>query len=138
VQIGEANQQHGFEMVPASLKVSIAPDILRNLLLLKELPVQDYESITDIHIKTYLDALLGKSESSYSIESTQRDVIARFRVDSSEEHAAVRILKIFSDYLTLSCEPNWQFADTNPKLAITHLVSILKHHSLKDTVETDL
>jgi hypothetical protein len=55
-----------------------------------------------------------------------------------EKDSSTRVNQLVSAYLTLSREQGWTLVKDQPKLAIKHLLSVVKPAQLKEECETDL
>jgi hypothetical protein len=55
-----------------------------------------------------------------------------------EKDSSMRINQLVSDYLTISREQGWTLVKDQPKLAIKHLLSLVKPAQLKGVCENDL
>jgi hypothetical protein len=55
-----------------------------------------------------------------------------------EKDSTMRINQLVSDHLTLSREQGWTLVKDQPKLAIKHLLSVVKPAQLKEVCENDL
>jgi hypothetical protein len=62
----------------------------------------------------------------------------KVRTNMQEKNSTMRINQLVSDYLTLSREQGWMLVKDQPKLAIKHLLSVVKPAQLKEVCENDL
>jgi hypothetical protein len=62
----------------------------------------------------------------------------KVRTNMREKDSTMRINQLVSDYLTLSREQGWTLVKDQPKLAIKHLLSVVKPAQLKEVCENDL
>jgi hypothetical protein len=60
------------------------------------------------------------------------------RTNMQEKESIMRVNQLVSDYLTLSREQGWTLVMDEPKLAIKHLLSVVKPAQLKEVCNNDL
>jgi hypothetical protein len=65
-------------------------------------------------------------------------VLRKIRTNMQEKDSSMRVNQLVSDYLTLSREQGWTIVEDQPKLAIKHLLSVVKPAHLKEVCENDL
>jgi hypothetical protein len=65
-------------------------------------------------------------------------VLRKIRTNMQEKDSSMRVNQLVSDYLTLSREQGWTIVKDQPKLAIKHLLSVVKPAQLKEVCENDL
>lgn len=129
----------GQKMVPATLVSCIDPDLLENLVCLDEIEGRD--DVDDV-VDSDLEAWMKKSLGEVAKLSTPDDIAAmvqrKVRTNMQEKDSTMRINQLVSDYLTLSREQGWTLVKDQPKLAIKHLLSVVKPTQLKEVCENDL
>jgi hypothetical protein len=126
-------------MVPATLFSCKDPDILKNLVCLEEI---EGRTGADEVVDTDLDSWIKKSLAEVAKITTTDDIAVivqrKIRTNMQEKDSTMRINKLVSEYLTLSREQGWTLVKEQPKLAIKHLLSVVKPAQLKDVCENDL
>jgi hypothetical protein len=65
-------------------------------------------------------------------------VLRKIRTNMHEKDSGMTVNQLVSDYLTLSREQGWTLLKDQPKLAIKHLLSVVKPAQLKEVCENDL
>jgi hypothetical protein len=98
----------------------------------------DTDNVTDTHVKTWIKESLGDVATTATTEAIANMVLRKFRISMQEKDSGMRIEQLVSDYLTLSREQGWTLIKKQPKLAIKHVVSVLKPAHLKEMCENDL
>jgi hypothetical protein len=125
----------GQKMVPATLVSCIDPDLLKNLVYLEEI---EGRTDADEVIDTDLDAWMKKSLGEVAKLTTTDDIAAmvqrKDRTNMQQNDSTMCINQLVSDYLTLSREQGWTLVKYQPKLAIKHLLSVVKPAQLKEVL----
>jgi hypothetical protein len=129
----------GQKMIPATLVSCIDPDLLQNLVWMEKIEgCDDADNVTDTHLNTWIKESLGEAATTATTEDIAAMVLRKVRINMQEKDSGMRIDQLVSDYLTLSREQGWTLIKKQPKLAIKHLVSVLKPAHLKELCENDL
>jgi len=95
--------------------------------------------LTEDAVLDYLKNNLEVEFESYALEDLDAAVKSSVRINVNESDPKMRIKMLFVDYKNFLRNRNWEeLIDSNPKLAISHIVSLLKPTALKETIENDL
>jgi hypothetical protein len=65
-------------------------------------------------------------------------ILRKIRTNMQEKDSSMRVNQLASDYLTLSREQGLTLVKDQPKLAIKHLLSVVRPAQLKEVCENDL
>jgi hypothetical protein len=123
----------GQKMIPATLVSCIDPDNLQNLVWMEKIEgCNDAENVTDTHLDTWIKESLGDTATTDTTEDIAAMVLRKVRINLQQKDCGMRIYQLVSDYLTLSREQGWTLIKKQPKLAIKHLISVLKPPHLKE------
>jgi hypothetical protein len=129
----------GQKMVPATLVSCIDPDLLENLLCLDEIEGRsEADEVIDADIEAWMKESLGEVSKLTTTDEIAAMVQRKVRTNMQEKDSSMRINQLVSDYLTLSREQGWKLVKDQPKLAIKHLLSVVKPPQLKEVCENDL
>jgi hypothetical protein len=129
----------GQKMIPATLVSCIDPDLLQNLVWMGKIEGRDdADNVTDTHLNTWIKESLGDVATTATTEDIAAMVLRKVRINMQEKDSGMRIDQLVSDYLTLSREQGWTLIKRQPKLAIKHVISVLKPAHLKELCENDL
>jgi hypothetical protein len=129
----------GQKMIPATLVSCIDPDFLQNLVWMEKIEgCDDAGNVTDTHLNTWIKESLGEGATTATTEDIAAMVQRKVRINMQEKDSGMRIDQLVSDYLTLSREQGWTLIKKQPKLAIMHVVSVLKPIHLKELCENGL
>jgi hypothetical protein len=127
------------KMIPASLVSCIDPDLLQNLVWMENIEgCDDADDVTDTHLDTWIKESLGEAATTATTEDISAMVLRKVRINLQEKDSGMRIDQLVSDYLTLSREQGWTLIKKQPKLAIKHLISVLKPAHVRELCENDL
>jgi hypothetical protein len=86
----------------------------------------------------WINEYFGEAATTATTEDIAAMVLRKVRINLQEKDCGMRIDQLVSDYLTLSREKGWTLIKKQPKLAIKHLISVLKPAHLKKLCENDL
>jgi hypothetical protein len=126
-------------MIPAKLVSCIDPDLLENLVCLEEIEgCDDVDKVTDDNLEAWIKKSLGEVSKHTTTDDIAFMVLRKIRTNMQENDSSVRVNQLVSDYLTLSREQGWMLVKDQPKLAIKHLLSVVKPAQLKEVCENDL
>jgi Integrase core domain/Integrase zinc binding domain len=129
----------GQKMVPATLVSCIDPDLLENLVCLDEIEGRDdADDVVDSDLEAWMKKSLGEVAKLSTPDDIAAMVQRKVRTNMQEKDSTMRINQLVSDYLTLSREQGWTLVQDQPKLAIKHLLSVVKPTQLKEVCENDL
>jgi uncharacterized membrane-anchored protein YjiN (DUF445 family) len=129
----------GQKMVPETLVSCIDPDSLENLVCLEEIEgCDDVDKITDNNLEAWMKKSLGEVAKLTTTDDIASMVLRKIRTNMQEKDSSMRINQLVSDYLTLSRDQAWKLVKDQPKLAIKHLLSVVKPAQLKEVCEKDL
>jgi hypothetical protein len=82
-----------------------------------------------------LDACMKKSLGEVAKLTTTDEITAmvqrKVRTNMQEKDSTMRINQLVSDYLNISREQGWTLLKDQPKIAIKHLLSVVKPAQLK-------
>jgi hypothetical protein len=99
-------------------------------------------SEADEVVDTDIEAWMRKSLGEVAKLTTPDDIAAmvqrKVRTNMQEKDSSMRIKQLVSDYLTLRREQGWTLVKDQPKLAIKHLLSVVKPWQLKEVCENHL
>jgi hypothetical protein len=127
------------KMVPATLVSCIDPDLLENLVCLEEIEgCDDVDKVTDNNLEAWIKKSLGEVAKLTTTDDIASMVLRKIRTNMHEKDSSMRVNQLVSDYLTLSREQGWTLVKDQPKLAIKHLLSVVKPAQLKEVCENDL
>jgi hypothetical protein len=125
-------------MVPATLVSCIDPDLLENLVYLEEIEGRtDADEVVDTDLDAWIKKSLGEVSKLTTTDDIADMVQRKVRTNMQEKNITMRINRLVSDYLTLSREQGWTLVKDQPKLAIKHLLSVVKPAQLKEVCEND-
>jgi hypothetical protein len=126
-------------MVPATLVSCIDPDLPVNLVCLEEIEgCDDVDKVTDDNFEAWMKKSLGEVAKLATTGDISSMVLRKIRTNLQEKDSSMRVNQLVSDYLTLSREQGWTLVKDQPKLAIKHLLSVVKPAQLKEVCENDL
>jgi hypothetical protein len=129
----------GQKMVPATLVSCIDHDLLDNLVCLEEIEgCDDVEKVTDANLEAWMKKSLGEVAKLTRTDDIASMVLRKIRTNMQEKYSSMRVNQLVSDYLTLSCEQGWTLVKDQPKVAIKHLLSVVKPAQLNEVFENDL
>jgi hypothetical protein len=129
----------GQKTVPATLVSCIDPDLLENLVCLDEIEGRsEVVEVIDADIEACMKKLLGEVSKLTTTDDIAATVQRKVRTNMQEKDSSMRSNQLLSDYLTLSREQGWTLVKDQPKLAIKHLLSVVKPPQLKEVCENDL
>jgi hypothetical protein len=95
----------------------------------------DADDVIETHVDTWIKQSLGEAATTATTEDIAAMVLCKVRINIQEKESGMRIGQLPSDYLTLSREQGWTLIKKQPKLAIKHLISVLKPAHLKELCE---
>jgi hypothetical protein len=128
----------GQKMVPATLVSCIEPDLLENLVCLEEIEGCDgVDKVTDANLEAWMKKSLGEIPKLTTTDDIASMVLRKIRITMQEKDSSMRVNQLVSDYLALSREQGWKLVKDQPKLAIKHLLSVVKPAQLKEVCEND-
>jgi hypothetical protein len=129
----------GQKMVPATLVSCIDPDLLENLVCLEEIEGwTDADEVVDADLDEWMKKSLDEVAKLTTTDDIAAMVQRKVRTHMQEKDSTMRINQLVSDYLTLSREQGLTLVEDQPKLAIKHLLSVVKPAQLKEFCENDL
>ena len=141
--IKERCQQEGSEELqkPVSLRFSIDPDILENLVEIGSLgeQVTSIDDVTDENIQAWLSDHVESDRDSLSKAQIDQMVSKKIRINMKEKSAAQRILMLLSDYMSFLRNNglSWIIKE-KPTVAIGHVCDALRPISLQKRVQDDV
>jgi hypothetical protein len=120
-------------MVPATLVSCIDPDLLENLVCLEEIECRtDADEVVDTHPDAWMRMSLGEVAKLTTTDDIAAMVQRKVRTNMQEKDSTMSINQRVSDYLNLSREQGWTLVKHQPKLAIKHLLSVVKPAQLQE------
>jgi hypothetical protein len=126
-------------MVPATLVSCIDPYLFENLVCLEEIEGRtDADEVVDADLDAWMKKSLGEVAKLSTTDDIAAMVQRKVRTNMQEKDSTMRINQLVSDYLTLSCGQGWTLVEDQPKLAIKHLLLVVKPAQLKEVCENDL
>jgi hypothetical protein len=128
----------GQKMVPATLVSCTDPDLLQNLVCSEEIEGRmDADEVIDTDLEAWMRKSLGEVANLTTTDDIAAVVQRKVRTNMQESDSTMRINQLVSGYLTLSREQGWTVVKDQPKLAIKHLLSVVKPAQLKEVCEND-
>jgi hypothetical protein len=129
----------GQKTVPATLVSCIDPDLLENLVYLEEIEgCDDVDKVINANLEAWMKKSLGEVAKLTTTDDIASMVLRKIRTNMQNKDSCMRVNQLVSDYLTLSREQGWTLVKDQPKLAIKHLLSVVKPAQLKEVCEKDL
>jgi hypothetical protein len=126
----------GQKMIPATLVSCVDPDLLENLVCLEEIEgCTDVDEVTDANLEAWMKKSLGEVARLTTTDDIASMVLRKLRTNMQEKGSSMRVNQLVSDYCTLSCEQGWTLLKDQPKLAIKHLLAVVKPPQLKEARE---
>jgi hypothetical protein len=127
------------KMVPATLVSCIEPDQLEYLVCFEEIEDRtDADDVVDAELDAWMKKSLGEVANLFTTDDIAAMVQRKVRTNMQDKDSTMRINQLVSDYLTLSREKGWTLVKDQLKLAIKHLLSLVKPAQLKEVCENDL
>ena len=125
---------------PISLVSSVNPDLLLSLIRLKRFDgVTSIDDLTDDTLQEWFEGKVDSVLQSYTTTSLLADVKKFVRVNIYEADPELRMINAFADYDKFLRRRNLEcITQNNPKLATSHICSILRPMALRRKVESDL
>jgi hypothetical protein len=115
------------------------PDLLENLVCLEEIEgCNDVDEVTDGNLEAWMKKSLIEVARLTTTDDIASMVLRKLRTNMQKKESRMRVNQLVSDYLTLSREQGWTLVKEQPKLAIKHLLSVVKPAQLKEVCENDL
>jgi hypothetical protein len=84
------------------------------------------------------ERVIGRGSKLTTTDDIASMVLRKIRTNMQEKDSSIRVKQPVSDYLTLSREQGCTLVKDQPKLAIKHLLSVVKPAQLKEVCENDL
>lgn len=136
----EDAQASGSSVQPVSLKASVDPDLLLSMVEFGEFDnVTSLTELTDDNLRQWLDDKDEVSFDSLSAEALNAAVTQAVRINVHEPDPEMRVKALFMEYKTFLRIKKWDsLIEKNPKLAVSHICSLLKPVALKNKIESDL
>jgi hypothetical protein len=117
----------GQKMVPAMLVSCIDPDLRENLVCLEDVEgFDDVDKVTDSNLEAWMKKSLGEVAKLTTTDDTASMVLRKITTNMQEQEGSRRVNQIVSDYLTLSREQGWTIVKEQTKLAIEHVLPVVK------------
>jgi RNase H-like domain found in reverse transcriptase/Reverse transcriptase (RNA-dependent DNA polymerase)/Integrase core domain/Integrase zinc binding domain/Chromo (CHRromatin Organisation MOdifier) domain len=118
---------------------SVDADLLAAWVLMGEFEgVDKIEDLTAEKVQTLLDSIVSQTTTRWSPETVLSEVRKHVHMDPRERNPKIRAMSCVSSYVRLAATHKWNFPAKNPKLAVEHIVAVLKPHELKERVESEL
>jgi hypothetical protein len=127
----------GVNVTPITVVASIDPELLENLIDIKEIDAESVEDCTDERVMKFLDSTQER-DAPVTAEFVKAEVLAKVTFAMSEKDPALRVMKTVADYYSLHINLRLDFINGKPKKAVEHLVSVIKPATLKALIETKL
>jgi hypothetical protein len=94
--------------------------------------------VVDADLEAWMKKSLGEIAKLTTTDDIADMVQRMVRTNMQEKDSTMRINQLVSDYLTLRREQGCTLVKDQPKLAIKHLLSVVKPAQLKEVCENDL
>jgi hypothetical protein len=131
------NKVDGVNVTPITVVASIDPELLDNLIDMKEIDIESVDDCTDDSVMEYLEATQERS-ASVTAECVKAEVLAKVSFNMAEKDPSLRVTKAIVDYYSLHRNLRLDFIDGKPTRDIEHLVSVIKTDTLKALIESKL
>lgn len=125
---------------PVNLKFCVDAQFLRSTIRLGFIEdVMSYEELTDTQLTAYLESMCGESTEFMTLSTLDALVKSKLRMNMREKSALRRMQYLFSSYDTLLEESGLLWVlDSNQKVAIGHVLSVIKPEGLQFRLQDDL
>jgi hypothetical protein len=116
---------------------SIDPEVFENLIDMEEIDAESVDDCTEEIVLEYFESTQERS-SSVTAEYVKAEVLAKVSFTMSEKDPALRVTKAVADYYSLHRILRLDFINGKSKIAVEHLVSVIKPATLKALIESKL
>ena len=129
----------GSAVEPVSLKASICPNLLMNLLTLKEFGDVTAETLTDADLTTWLQKQMKVEDLFISSQDVASAVCKPIRFRTEISHPKRRMMQLFVDFRTFMKEKGWEHrVESKVKESATIICSLLQPVTLRSRVSAAL
>jgi hypothetical protein len=98
----------------------------------------DADEVVDAYLNVWMKKSLGEVAKLTTTDDIAAMVQRKVCTNMKEKDSTMPINQLMSDYLNLSCEQGWTLVKYQPKLAIKHVLSVVKPAQFKEVFENDL
>jgi hypothetical protein len=104
--VAQNNKADGVNVTPITMVPSIDPELLKNLIDMKEIDAESVEDCTDESVMEFLESTQER-DASITAEFVKAEVLAKVTLAMSEKDLALRVMKAVADYYSfLFCRPD--------------------------------
>jgi hypothetical protein len=122
-----------------TLTQSVDADLLSAWVLMGEFDgVKNIDDLAEEKVQTLLDSIVSQTTTRWSPETVLAEVRKNIRMDPGERNPEIHAMSCVSSYVRLAATNKWNFHAQNPRLAVDHIVAVLKPPELKERVESEL
>ena len=139
--IQDANNAGENKVFPVSLKSAIDTDLFQSLIELEEFgeDVTSIEELNNDTLQEWLEEQQKESLDSMTLEQLEEIIRSSIQMNVKEPDPKLRAIRLFADYKMLLRTKKWEdLLTNNPKIAVGHIVEVLRPSELKIKVESDL
>jgi hypothetical protein len=98
--VAQKNKADGINVTPITVVAPIDPELLENLIDMKEIDAESVDDCTDESVMEYLEYTQGQ-DASVTAEYVKAEVLAKVLFTMSEKNPALRITKAVADCYSL-------------------------------------
>jgi hypothetical protein len=135
--VAQENKAAGVNVTPITVVASIDPDLLENLIDMKEIDAESVEDCTDESVMEFLESTQER-DASVTAEFVKAEVLAKVTFPMSDKDPALRTMKAVADYYSLHKNLRLDFINGKPKRAVEHILSVIRPATLKALIESKL
>jgi hypothetical protein len=135
--VAQKNKADGVNVTPITVVDSIGPELLENLIDMEGIDVESVEDCTGESVMEFLE-FTPDHDASVTAEFVKGEVLAKVTFSMSEKDPALRVMQAVADYYSLHRNLILDFINGKQKIAVEHLVSVIKPATLKDLFESKL
>ena len=139
--IQDSCNSSGTTVNPIRLRSAIDVDLLQSLIELEEFgeEIDSINMLSDDVLRQWLEEHQGEALYTMTVEQLETIVKSSVRMNIKEPDPKLRALRLFSDYKTMLRTKKWEhLIKDNPKVAVNHIVELLKPVQLKTKVQNDI
>jgi hypothetical protein len=135
--VAQNNKAGGVNVTPITVVASIDPELLEKLIDMEDIDANSLDDCTDESVMEFLESTQERY-ASVTAEFVKADVLTKVTFAMSEKDPALRVMKAVADYYSLHRNLRLDFINDKPKIAVEHLVSVIKPATLKALIESKL
>jgi hypothetical protein len=135
--VAQHNKADDANVTPITVVASIDPKLLEILIDMEKIDADSVDDCTDESVMEFLESTRER-DASVTAEFVKAEVLAKVTFAMSEKYSALRVMKAVADHYSLHRNLRLDFINGKPKMAVEHLVSVIRPATLKALIESKL